>query len=106
MLSLALLPVATVQVDVLGHGVIRSARRGELVGMDDDRSPPKVDVAARVVDMQVAVDDDVDLARLDTDLRESLPDRLASEAHLPEVVLWNVLADARVDQHRRLGMAN
>ena len=64
MLPIALHPMATVQDDVLGHGVVRVARRGQLVRLDEDAGPPEVDVAPGVIGVEVSVDDYVDLARV------------------------------------------
>ena len=85
-----------------GTRVVRAARRRELVGLDEDPGPAEVDVAPGMIDVEVAVDDEVDLARVDTDVGERVEDRRAHEPQLADIGRREVLADARVDEHRRL----
>jgi hypothetical protein len=59
-----------------------------------------------MIDVEVAVDDQVDLARLDADAGQCLGDRRAQEAQLAKILWRDVRADAGVDEDRRLRMAD
>jgi hypothetical protein len=57
-----------------------------------------------VVDVQVAVDDEIDRLGSDADAGEGLDDRRAKELHLADILGRQVRPDAGVDQQRRLRM--
>ena len=105
-LALAHVPATLVDVDVGGDGVVGVARCLQLGGLDEDRRAAEMDVAARVVGVEVTVDDEVDVARRQSGAGEGIDDRCAREPHLGDVLGREVLGEAGVDQHGGLGVAN
>ncbi len=94
-----------VEVDELGEGVVGSACRFELGRLHDDAPPGECGVRAAVVEVQVAVDDDVDrvdaASRVPTGEIEGAPLRLVARL---DVGVCS--ADPRVEDDGELGVGD